>query len=101
VRWWVSAHIRTSQKDDIIIVILFIVPSAPTRLVAEALSNDQIKITWGPVADNGGADVVNFVLKVIQIDTGTLAIDDTQLKSDQMEVTSNGLKNNKNYRYVY
>ena len=41
--------------------------------MAEALSNDQIK---GPVADNGGVEVNSFVLKVVEVDTGTLIIND-------------------------
>ncbi|XP_065884691.1 uncharacterized protein [Dysidea avara] len=74
------------------------VPSAPTNLTAEALSHDQIKITWEPVTDNGGADVNNFVLKVIEMDTSTRAFDDRQFRGDQMEATPNGLKNNIEYK---
>ena len=62
------------------------------------MSHDQIKITWGPVTDNGGADVNNFVLKVIEMDTSTLAFNDRQLQEDQMEATPNRLKNNTEYK---
>ena len=73
-------------------------PSVPTKLIAEALSNDQIKITWGPVADNGGADVNYFLLKIINKDSGIPECDDTQIRGDQMVATHNGLKKNTDYR---
>jgi len=78
-------------------VILHIVPSVPTDLTAEALPHDQIKITWGPVVDNGGADVNNFVLKVTEMDTGTVAIKNRQLQGNEMNTTINSLKSNTDY----
>ena len=91
--------VHTYTQDHVInVTSYFTVPSAPTNLTAEALSQDQIKITWEPVTDNGGADVNNFVLKVIEMDTSTQAFDDRQFRGDQMEATPNGLKNNIEYK---
>ncbi|XP_065884702.1 titin-like isoform X5 [Dysidea avara] len=73
------------------------VPSVPTNLTAKALSHDQIKITWGPVADNGGADVNSFVLKVAEVDTGTLASGDRQLPGNIRVASLDGLKDNTKY----
>jgi len=61
------------------------------------LSNDQIKITWGPVADNGGAEVTSFVLKVAEVDTGILTIDD-RLQGNLLVSSPDGLKNDTKYR---
>jgi len=71
------------------------VPSAPTGLVAKALSNNQIKITWGPVDDNGGDDVNSFVLKVVEMDTGTT--DNIHLQGNPMVYLLDGLNNNTKY----
>ena len=60
-------HTHT-QVHVINVTSYYTVPSVPTNLTAKALSHDQMKITWGPVADNGGADVNSFVLKVAEVD---------------------------------
>jgi len=69
----------------------------PTKLKAEALSHDQIKITWGPVIDNGGA-VVSYLLKVINKDTGTREFEDVNLQRNKMDTILNNLKSNTEYR---
>ncbi|XP_065884700.1 uncharacterized protein [Dysidea avara] len=81
----------------IVICCCFRFPSVPTNLTAKALSHDQIKITWGPVADNGGADVNSFVLKVAEVDTGTLASGDRQLPGNIRVASLDGLKDNTKY----
>jgi len=85
------------QNHVILVICYSTVPSVPTDLFAEALSHDKIKITWGPVADNGGADVHNYVLKVTEMDTETVTINDRQLKGDQMETAIDSLKSKTDY----
>jgi len=69
-------------------------PSVPTKLKAKALSHHQIKIMWRLVADDGGAVVNYFLLKVINKNTEVKECSDVQLQGDQMTTTQNSLNNN-------
>ena len=73
------------------------VPSKPTSLTVEPLSHNEIKITWKPVADNGGADVTNFVLNVFEEDTGTKIHTDERFSETSL-LLNNGLTRNTKYR---
>ena len=99
--------VHTHTQDHVInATSYYTVPSVPTNLTAKALSHDQIKITWGPVADNGtyvpvslagSADVNSFVLKVAEVDTGTLASGDRQRPGNIRFASLDGLKDNTKY----
>ena len=45
-------------------VIPYTAPSEPTNLTAVALSHSRVRVTWGPVSDNGGSDVEVYRLVV-------------------------------------
>ena len=70
-------------------------PSEPTSLMAVALSHSRVRVTWGPVSDNGGAEVDRF--RLVVTGTGLLSSNVPQFVPDVREYTISGLVNNTNY----
>ena len=58
---YVHEHVIPCTYDH---VIPYTVPSEPTNLTAVALSHSRVRVTWGPVSDNGGAVVDLYKLVV-------------------------------------
>ena len=74
------------------------VPSIPTNLSGRALSYDRIEITWEQVADNGGDEVDNFVLKITEVDTNMMVVDGRQFPGSQRKHIATNLRNNTEHR---
>ena len=68
----------------------------PTNLTATALSHSVVRVTWGPVSDDGGAVLQFYRLVVIGPDLSSIT--DRQFTPDTTEDTIMGLVNNTNYR---
>ncbi|XP_065888354.1 cell adhesion molecule DSCAM-like isoform X3 [Dysidea avara] len=73
-------------------------PSIPTNLSGRALSYDRIEITWEQVADNGGDEVDNFVLKITEVDTNMMVVDGRQFPGSQRKHIATNLRNNTEHR---
>ena len=63
--------------------------------MAVALSHSRVKVTWGPVSDNGGAEVDQYILVVTG--PGLSSSNVPQFAPDVREYTIGGLVNNTNY----
>ena len=63
--------------------------------MAVALSHSRVRVTWGPVSDNGGAAIDHYILVVTG--PGLSSSNVPQFAPDVREHTIEGLVNNTNY----
>ena len=63
--------------------------------MAVALSHSRVRVTWGPVSDNGGAEVDQY--RLVVTGPGLSSSNAMQLARDVREYTIVGLVNNTNY----
>ena len=77
-------------------VIPYTAPSEPTNLTAVALSHSRVRVTWGPVSDNGGSDVEVYWLVVNGL-AGLSFANAPEFSPDTREYIIEGLTNNTVY----
>ena len=71
-------------------------PSEPTNLTAVALSHSRVRVTWGPVTDNGGAQVNQYKL-VVTGPAGLSSPEPRDFPPEDNEYIVTGLKNKTSY----
>ena len=69
--------------------------SEPTNLMAVALSHSQVRVTWGPVSDDGGAEVDRY--RLVVTGPGFSSTNNPVFSADIREHTIRDLMNNTNY----
>ena len=76
--------------------MIYTAPSEPTNLTAVALSHNQVMVSWGPVNDNGGAEV--NVYRLVVTGPGLSSNNVREFPSTvRREHTIDSLVNNSNY----
>ena len=78
------------------VISSYTAPSEPTNLTAVALSHSRVRVMWGPVTDNGGAQVNQYKL-VVTGPAGLSSPDPRDFPPEENEYIITGLVNNTNY----
>ena len=78
------------------VISSYTAPSEPTNLTAVALSHSRVRVTWGPVTDNGGAPVNQYKL-VVTGPAGLSSDPPRDFPPEENEYTITDLVNNTNY----
>ena len=93
-------HVIVHISDHVILyihnhVIPYTVPSEPTNVTAVALSHSRVRVTWGPVSDDGGGEVDLY--KLVVTGPGLSSSNAPEFPPSMREYIIEGLMNNTVY----